>query len=355
VTLKLAPSLPRHPQNTTTCLQGGFEMRRIVLSLTSFSLILSISVHSESKGKSAPAAKGTGKKVLALWRQPSDIRTRNLFYGAGGQAGQPKAPFHFIEEDRGGTNPKFIVTDARGVRWKVKLGEEARPETAANRLLWAAGYFTDVDYYLPQFHVAGLQKLSRGMKYVSVDGTIHGGRFERSHKKIGDWSWFENPFIGTREFNGLRVMMALINNWDLKKENNAIYNVNDSELRYVVSDLGGTFGKTGGSWTRSKGDVDDYVDSRFIHKATARDVDLVIHDRPPALYAVAVPYYVKRTEMEKVAEDIPRGHAKWIGHQLCQLSNNQIKDIFRAAGYSPAEVEGYSRKLRGRINQLTAL
>jgi len=332
-----------------------FEMRGIVLSLASLSLILNISVHSESKAKSTSVPKSSGKKVLALWRQPSDIRTRNLFYGAGGRAGQPKAPFRFIEEDRGGTNPKLIVRDACGVRWKVKLGEEARPETAATRLLWAAGYFTDVDYYLPQFHAAGLQKLSRGMKYVSPDGTIHGGRFERSHKKIDDWSWFENPFIGTREFDGLRVMMALLNNWDLKKENNAIYDVNDRELRYVVSDLGGTFGKTGGNWTRSKGDVADYSDSKFIHKVTNKDVDLVLHDRPPFLYAVAVPYYVKRTEMEKVAEDIPRAHAKWIGHQLSQLSNNQIKDIFRAAGYSPAEVEGYSRKLRGRINQLNAL
>jgi hypothetical protein len=330
-------------------------MRRIVLSLASLSLILNISVHSESKAKSAPTTKSTGKKVLALWRQPSDIRTRNLFYGAGGQAGQPTAPFHFIEEDRGGSNAKFTVKDARGIRWKVKLGEEARPETAATRLLWAAGYFTDVDYYLPQFHVVGLQKLSRGMKYVSTDGTIHGGRFERSHKKIEDWSWFENPFIGTREFNGLRVMMALMNNWDLKQENNAIYNMNEGELRYLVSDLGGTFGKTGGDWTRSKSDVDDYYESKFIHKVTNKDVDLVLHNRPPFLYAVAVPYYVKRVEMEKVGEDIPRSHARWIGRQLSQLSDNQIKDAFRAAGYSSYEVDGYSRKLRGRINQLNSL
>jgi len=330
-------------------------MRRTILSLVSISLILSISVNSETKGRSANASKNSGKKVLALWRQPSDIRTRNLFYGAGGRAGQPKAPFHFIEEDRGGSNPKFIVTDASGARWKVKLGEEARPETAATRLLWAAGYFTDVDYYFPQFHVSGLQKLNRGMKYVSPDGTIHGGRFERSFKKIDDWSWFENPFIGSREFNGLRVMMALINNWDLKQENNAIYNVNDRELRYVVSDLGGTFGKTGGDWTRSKGDVGDYSETKFIHKVTNKDVDFVLHNRPPFLYAVAVPYYAKRVEMEKVGEDIPRSHARWIGHQLSQLSNDQIKDIFRAAGYSPVEVEGFSRKLRGRINQLNGL
>jgi len=295
------------------------------------------------------------QKAGTLWRQPSDIKTRNLLYGPGGQAGQPRAPFTFVEEDRGGTNPKFVVKDARGVLWKVKLGEGAKPETAATRLLWAAGYFSDVTYYLPRMRVARLPKLSRGEKYISHDGTIHGARFERSYKKLDDWSWFDNPFVGTREFDGLRVMMALMNKWDLKQQNNGIYRVGDGDLRYVVSDLGDTFGKTGGDWTRSKGNLEDYLESKFIDKATNTEVDLVLNSRPPLLYAVAVPYYVKRTKMEKVSEDIPRSHARWIGQWLAQLSNSQIRDAFRAAGYSPGEVDGYSRKVRQRINQLNAL
>ena len=55
-------------------------------------------------------------------------------------------------------------------------------------------------------------------------------------------------FTGTRELNGLRVMMALINNWDLKDENNAIYR--EKPVRdqiYEVSDLGASFGTTGRS------------------------------------------------------------------------------------------------------------
>jgi len=295
------------------------------------------------------------QKAGTLWRQPSDIKTRNLLYGPGGQAGQPRAPFTFVEEDRAGTNPKFVVKDARGVLWKVKLGEEAKPETAATRLLWAVGYFTDVTYYLPRMRVARLPKLSRGQKYISHDGTIHGARFERSYKKLDDWSWFDNPFVGTREFDGLRVMMALMNKWDLKQQNNGIYRVGDGDLRYVVSDLGDTFGKTGGDWTRSKGNLEDYLESKFIDKATNTEVDLVLNSRPPLLYAVAVPYYVKRTKMEKVSEDIPRSHARWIGQWLAQLSNSQIRDAFRAAGYSPGEVDRYSRKVRQRINQLNAL
>src|SRR5213075_3011747 len=96
--------------------------------------------------------------------------------------------------------------------WKVKLGEEVKSETAATRLLWAAGYFVDDAYYRSEIHVAGMQKLSRGQEFVSGE-TVRSVRLE-SPRKIDDskgWSWYENPFIGSRELSGLKVMMALIN------------------------------------------------------------------------------------------------------------------------------------------------
>jgi hypothetical protein len=326
-------------------------MRKIVMSVLTLNLFMTTSVFSEKP----TSLKGTVKKAAVIWRQPYDIKTRNLVYGPGGQAGQPRAPFRFIEEDRGGSNPKFVVKDAMGVRWKVKLGNEAKPETTATRLLWSVGYFTDVSYYLPRLRVAGLPKLSRGQKYVSTDGTVNGARLERSIEKVGDWSWFKNPFVGTKEFDGLRVMMALMNNWDLKQENNGIHELKGRELRYFVSDLGVTFGKTGGDWTRSKGNLKDYVESRFIEEVTPTEVDLVLRSRPPILYAVAVPYYVKRVRMEKVTEGIPLAHARWIGRWLSQLSNRQISDAFRAAGYAPREVDAYARKVRERIRLLNEL
>ena len=45
--------------------------------------------------------------------------------------------------------------DEQGVLWKVKLGQEPQSETAATRLLWAAGYFVDEDYYMAEFRVMG--------------------------------------------------------------------------------------------------------------------------------------------------------------------------------------------------------
>ena len=44
---------------------------------------------------------------------------------------------------------KFTVRDAQGGKWKIKLGDEARPETVATRFVWAVGFHTDEDYFLP--------------------------------------------------------------------------------------------------------------------------------------------------------------------------------------------------------------
>src|SRR5690242_1638163 len=89
--------------------------------------------------------------AAVMWQQPTDIKSRDLFYGPGGRenAPPPKGPFTFLEEDTGGYSPKFDVIDGNGVRWKVKLGDEVGPETAATRLLWAVGYFADADYFMP--------------------------------------------------------------------------------------------------------------------------------------------------------------------------------------------------------------
>jgi hypothetical protein len=329
---------------------------RIKLGLLfSFSLLLPIFILTDTLPVSHTA---NVNRTGIIWRAPSDIHTRNLFWGPGGKEGRPQGPFQFIEEKLDGTNPKFIIKDHKGTQWKVKLGEEAQPETAATRILWAVGYFTDVAYYFPQSQIKGLPKLNRGSQYVLANGIVKGARLEREDKdveKIDTWSWHQNPFLGTKEFNGLRVMMALLNNWDLKEGNNAIYKIPGQPLRYLVSDLGATFGKTGGQMTRSKGDIEDYLKSPFIAEANRGEVDMVLKNRPSPFFVLAVPYYIERTKMENIGADIPRQHARWIGQWLARLSDQQIKDAFRAAGYAPQEAKAFSYKVRERIKQLNRL
>ena len=47
--------------------------------------------------------------------------------------------------------------------------------------------------------------------------------------------------------------------------------------------------------------------------------------------------------------------AKWIGSLLSQLTPQQISDAFRAAGYSPDEVQAYSHAVVSRIEELKEL
>jgi hypothetical protein len=322
--------------------------------------VLTIPILAMAQKQAKQKEKQNASQLPALiWRDPGNISTLNLIYGAGGSghAPDPNGTYTFDKEIMHGTSPKFDVKDAQGAKWRVKLGQEVQAETAATRLLWAAGYFVDEDYYLPQIKVEGLPKLHRGREFVTDDGIVRRVRLERKEKdikKIGNWDWFKNPFVGTKELNGLRVMMSLLNNWDLKDINNSIYAVG-GERRYLVSDVGATFGKTGNSLGRSKSDLKEYEDSKFIEKDTPAEVDFALHSRPFVLTAINVPNYEKRTKMENVTKHIPPADAKWLGQLLGQLSKEQIRDCFRAAGYSPEEIEGYSQEVEKRIAALNAL
>ena len=54
-------------------------------------------------------------------------------------------------------------------------------------------------------------------------------------------------------------------------------------------------------------------------------------------------------------QKVPLSDATWISSQLAQLSDNQLRDSFRAAGYDRVTTEAYVRALRNRINELNRL
>jgi hypothetical protein len=294
-----------------------------------------------------------------LWHDPGRIAELDLIYGHGGKEGQPAPPFKFESEDARGTNPKFNVRDAHGTKWRVKLGDEARPEVTASRLLWAVGYFVDDDYLVESAKVDNLG-LTRGADMAS-DGNIVEARFEKKpdgETKIGIWRWKDNPFIGTKEFNGLRVMMAVMNNWDLKDVNNAVYEDKDSGRdMFLTSDVGATFGTNGLSWSkgRSKGDVGTFEKSKFITRKTNTEVDFATPGAPSLIEAPNVPTYKMRLDLEWIGKKIPIADARWIGSLLKQLTQKQLVDAFRAGQFPPEDVEKYVRIVESRIKELSEL
>lgn len=239
----------------------------------------------------------------------------------------------FKKEKKGGYSTKYVVVDGSGREWVAKLGKEAQSETAANRLLWVAGYSTEVCYLVPRVHIVG-------------KGTFTNVKLEArppSVKRLGNWRWDRNPFVGTTEFQGLKVMMVLLNNWDIKDSNTERLLVRNRasgkyETHYVMSDLGGTLGKTGNFLTRSRNRPEHFIKAAFIDTVKDQHVDFHYSGKRKSLF-----------------RDITVDQARWIGSWLSQVSDRQIRDAFRAANYGPEETKALTQAVRGRIEWLMNL
>ena len=308
--------------------------KRKLVTLIVFALLLSVT--SIETGFAKPKKKKealTGTPVL--WERPTDIASRDLYLGPGGAAMRPDVRrITFIKEEKGGYSKKYRVRDASGREWVAKIGKEAQSETSAVRLLYGLGYLTEVNYLVPRVTIPG-------------KGTFTNVRFEArpdNWKRSGEWKWKQNPFVGSPELQGLKVLMALINNWDLKDTNNVILKVKGTdELRYAISDLGATFGHASTTpllWriTRDRNNPSSYAKSNFFEKVKGDRVVLHFGGKNRGLM-----------------KDISVQDAQWVGSLLSQLSDAQIRDAFRAANYTPGQINLLAGEVRERTNELLSL
>ncbi len=271
-----------------------------------------------------------GKPVI--WK-PVQISRRDLFWGAGGKAMFPNLnKVTFIRKETGGNNLKYRIKDASGRIWVAKIADESQPETAAVRLLWAVGYHTEINYLVPTLTIPG-------------KGTYKNVRLEARPSNVdrqGRWNWLDNPFTGTNELQGLKILMALINNWDLKDGNNAILQ-SGGERQYVISDLGSSFGKFApisfpvfNRFGRSVNKPVHYVKSEFV-KGIEEDGDLD---------------FAYKGNFRSLFDHITPENGRWTANLLKQLTDKQIRDAFRAANYSPSEINMMTQALKNKIREL---
>lgn len=294
----------------------------------------------EKKADEKTAPSGTP----VLWRDPGDIASRDLSEVPGGEELKPDlSSVTFMEEETGGYSVKFRVKDGAGKIWVAKLGKEAQPETAAARLVSAVGYATEISHLVPCVQIANAPEPRKEVERCDGKGFAN-VRFEArpaSVKRLAEWSWKENPFAGTKEFKGLIVMMALINNWDLKDSNNKILHVageGGDELLYVVSDLGATFGKTGNFITHNRNEPKDFAKSKFVEKVEGQNVRFSYDGKNQSLM-----------------DNITVEDAKWIATLLSRLTDEQIRDAFRAANYKDEQIALLAGEVRERIDQLKGI
>ncbi len=318
---------------------------RLVATALALLMLCSLASGAEDKKDRQPRPAG----VPVLWRAPDDLPARDLFLGPGGEEMKPDlSRVTFVKEETGGYSKKFRVKDAAGRVWVAKLGKEAQAETAAVRLVWAVGYMTEVNYLAPCVVIEGAPDPGKDVERCQGGG-FSNVRFEarpEGVRRLDEWKWAENPFVNTKELKGLVVMMSLLNNWDIKDTNNKILYVpgegeRDGELRYIVSDLGATFGRVKLDapvlWRirRNRNDPEDYAKDAFLEDVKGGQV-----------------YLFYKGKRQDLFDDIRVEEARWIAGLLSKLSERQIADAFRAANYTPEEVRTLTQAVKGRIDEL---
>jgi hypothetical protein len=329
-------------------------MSRVVASA-----VLALTAAVAGCAKPAVEAPAPRQTFPVLWQEPDPrtLRDRTV----------PRPPYRFIREDKEGASPKFSVEDGLGERWHVKLGPEAHTETAAVRVLDALGYYVEETHFYPEVRVSGVAQMERGREFIEGDERVFGARFEARPDDVerGDtWDWAENPFVGTLELDGLRVLMVLFNNYDARTGNNRVFYVRGEdggrEARYVVADLGASFGQYGGlGGTRTRNDLQGYRSSRFIERASNESVEFAYSTRPEgwglAMFVLNPFYTVGEFKKQRDLRSVPIEAARWIGGRLSRLPRDTVRKAFEDAGYEPHEVDGFTAEIDERIAALESL
>jgi hypothetical protein len=295
-----------------------------------------------------PTASNDRPAIQQLWQEPENIASRDLFYGPGraAEAPNPRGRWEYVDIDLTGASRGYDVKDERGREWSVKMGVEAPAEIVVSRLLWAIGYHQPPTYYVP----AGWTVAGEIPDYVlNAEGPQGPARFRLKMPKELDpgeeWSWYDNPFIGSRAFKGLVVANLLVNNWDLKASNNRVYGGNaKANRRYVVRDLGAALGADKTPfffrwfhirlYRGTKNDIADFEASPFIRGVERGQVEFAHGGFDKGLTRGITP------------EDV-----RWTCGLFARLTEAQLDAAFRAADYSPDVRRRYIRALQQKINE----
>jgi hypothetical protein len=275
----------------------------------------------------------------SMWKAPSDIAARDLFYGPWGAelAPDPKDVYDLVELKHTGVNYGMTVKDSKGREWSVKqpypgnLDSEANVEVVVSRLLSAIGYHQPPVYYLPAFTL----KDDFGRK-VEV-----GGRFRPKLDELDEkdaWDWADNPFVGKKEYQGLIVALMMFNSTDLKNSNNSLYEHKEGdfvEQWYVARDVGSALGDTNRIAPR-KNHIDSFEKMPFILGVNEKGF---------------VEFAYKGWYQNLVLDRITPDDVAWVSNLLGRLSDQQMRDAFRAGGFEPDIANRFIAKLREKIQQ----
>jgi hypothetical protein len=284
-----------------------------------------------------PTVPVSTQQLAELWVDPGP-KPRDLFFGVGGKqyAPSPDAVYTLEAKDETGFSNSFDVRDPQKGEWSAKIGPEAQTEVVVSRLLWGLGYHQPPIYYLPSWMVAegGVQRRESEARF----------RPKLSHLKRSDeyWRWSDNPFIHTREFRGLLVVLLMLNSTDLKDDNNASYDLDkpwDGASRwYVVRDLGAALGVTGKLFPKRNW-LEGFEKEGFI-KGVRKDGTIEFH------------YDGRHQELLSLIRPMD---LQWAAARMGRLTDAQWHDAFRAANYPEFAAERYIAHIKKKMAEAAAI
>lgn len=307
-------------------------------------LVLTATITGACAGVKVPQKSAAPKPPAAsMWKAPADIATRDLFYGPWGKenAPDPNGVYTLVERKHTGVNLGLTVKDEQGREWSVKqpfpggLDSEAPVEVALSRILSALGYHQPPVYFLPALTV----KDDFG-KRVEV-----GGRFRLKDKKVldetGFWNWEDNPFVGTKEYQGLIVLLMMFNSTDIKNTNNSLYEYRHGDLVeqwYVARDIGSALGD--------------------LNRISPRKNHPESFEKEPFLIGVNngyVQFHYSGWYKNLVRDRITPEEVAWAANLIGRLSDQQLQDAFRAGGFKPEVASRYIARIREKITEARAI
>jgi hypothetical protein len=291
-----------------------------------------------------------------IWRDPGNVEQLNLGEGPGGPEGEPEPPFRFLEEHLSGSQPCVSVIDGRGRRWRVKWGAEVRSENFAVRLAWACGYFAETTYFIASGTITEARDLQRARTCIDEQCRFVDARFELEDLSVRkmfeehSWAWDDNPFLGTPQLHGLKIIVMLLSDWDTKDRRDVARGSNTAifehrvgrwrrEARYLITDWGGSMGRWGSNIvTRGTWDPAGFA---------AQTPEFVVGvDEGMVRFG----YAGQRTA--DVAAGISVDDIRWLHRYLGRISDAQLQDALTASGASDEEIAQFTGALRDRIGQL---
>jgi len=288
--------------------------------------------------RSTESAPPTPDVMAELWHAPEP--GRDLFWGVGGEALAPDAgaKYKVVEIKKTGFSRGLTVDGPGDRKWSIKFPPEASTEVVASRLLWGVGFHQPPQYYVGDWNAEGapdpnpqLPARFRETKPKELHGLEPGA----------NWSYYRNPFVGTRELNGLLVLQVMLGNSDLKDEQNYLYKLKDrvegAKQWYVARDLGQSFGRTG-VFEPPRGDLKVFEETPFIKGMAGKYVRFDYRGR----HGVLVDHMT--------VDDV-----QWICRRLQALSDAQWHDAFRAGGYAPEIADRFIRRFKQKIEEGLAL